>query len=125
MYLTKNEFQFMTVLWDAGTPLTASEVLKRSVEKTWRDASLHTILNKLLEKGAITEHGFVKDGKAISRTFVPVLSRDEYYGALFAGHAVKEIPIILSALMSRADIDNETIDILERMIKERKSEAEG
>ena len=124
MNLTTNEFQFMTVLWDANTPLTATEVLKRSVNKSWRDASLHTILNKLLEKGAIAEHGFVKDGKAISRTFVPALSRKEHYEGLFAGHAAKEIPIILSALMNRSDIDDETINVLERMIKERKSETE-
>ena len=122
MDLTKNELQFMTVLWDAGTPLAAAEVLRRSVDKTWRDASLHTILNKLLEKGAITEYGFIKDGKAISRTFVPELSCKEYYETVFAGHMAKNIPTIVSALMNRSDIDDETIDILEHMIKERKTE---
>jgi predicted transcriptional regulator len=121
MDLTKNEVQFMTVLWDSDTPLTATEVLKRSVDKTWRDASLHTILNKLLEKGAIIEHGFVKDGKAISRTFVPALSCKEYYEKVFAGHTAKDIPPIVSALMSITDIDDEVLSILERMIEERKT----
>jgi len=121
MDLTKNELQFMTVLWDSEEPLTASEVLKRSVDKTWRDASLHTILNKLLEKGAIAEHGFVKDGKAISRTFIPVLACKEYYEGLFAGHAAKDVPTIFSALMNRADIDDKTIEILSKMIIERKA----
>jgi len=123
MDLTKNEVQFMTVLWDADEPLTGAEILKRSVGKTWKDASLHTILNKLLEKGAIKEHGFLKDGKAISRTFVPALSRKEYYDKLFAGHAAKEIPDIFSSLMNRKDIDDEVLNILERMIKERKTES--
>ena len=125
MDLTKNELQFMNVLWDANAPLTGTEILKHSVDKTWKDASLHTILNKLLEKGAVVEHGFVKDGKAISRTFVPVLSCKEYYETVFAGHTAKDIPMIFSALMSRADIDDETISILERIIKERKTESEG
>jgi len=120
MDLTKNELQFMTVLWDAGAPLTAAEVLKGSVDKTWRDASLHTILNKLLEKGAISEHGFVKDGKAISRTFVPALSCKDYYETVFAGHTAKDIPTIVSALMNIADIDNDVLNILEGMINERK-----
>jgi len=121
MDLTKNELQFMNVLWDASAPLTGAEILKRSVDKTWKDASLHTILNKLLEKGAIKEHGFLKDGKAISRTFVPALSCKEYYDEVFAGHAVKDIPDIFSSLMNSADVDNEVLNILERMIKERKT----
>ena len=65
MELTLNESRFMTVLWRADAPLTGSEILKRSVGKNWKDASSRAILNKLLEKGAITVHGFVKDGKAI------------------------------------------------------------
>jgi len=121
MDLTKNELQFITVLWDADAPLTASEVRKRSVDKTWKDASLHTILNKLLEKGAIKEHGFVKDGKAISRTFVPAISQNDYYDNAFAGHKAKDIPPIVSALMNISDIDDEVLGILERMIKERKT----
>jgi len=124
MDLTKNELQFMTVLWDADTPLTASEVLRRSVDKTWADASLHTILNKLLEKGAIREYGFEKDGKAISRTFVPVLSCGEYYGNLFSGHMKKDIPVIFSALMNREDIDKNTLNTLKQMIIERKAETD-
>jgi len=122
MDLTKNELQFMTVLWDSNAPITASEVLKRSVDKTWKDASLHTILNKLLEKGAIKEHGFLKDGKAISRTFVPTLSCKEYYDKVFAGHKAKDIPDIFSSLMNSADIDDDVLNLLECMIKKRKTE---
>jgi predicted transcriptional regulator len=118
--LTINEMQFMTVLWCAETPLTSSEIRSQSVDKTWKDASLHTILNKLLEKGAIAEHGFVKDGKAISRTFVPVLSCEKYYEEFFSGHMTKAIPKIFAALMSRSDFDNDTIAELEDIIKERR-----
>ena len=57
MDLTQNELQFMKVLWSADEPLTSTGILKRSVDKGWKDASLHTILNKLLEKGAIAEYG--------------------------------------------------------------------
>jgi len=122
--LTKNELQFMTVLWNADTPLTSMEILNQSVEKTWSDASLHAILNKLLDKGAISEHGFVKNEKAIARTFVPALSCEEYYEGFFAGHTAKEIPMIMSALMKRADFDNETINRLEDIIRVRRAEAE-
>jgi len=123
MELTLNELQFMTVLWCADAPLSSSEILKRSVDKTWKDASLHTILNKLIDKGAIAEHGFVKDGKSISRTFIPALSCEEYYKLFFASHMTKDIPMILSALMNRADLDAETIDKLEKIIQDRRVES--
>ena len=123
MELTINELQFMTVLWCADAPLASSDILKRSVDKTWKDASLHTILNKLIEKGAIKEHGFIKDGKAISRTFVPVLSCEEYYKSFFAGHMTKDIPMIPSALMNRSDLDAETIDKMESIIRDRRAES--
>jgi predicted transcriptional regulator len=127
MELTLNELQFMTVLWCADAPLASSEILRRSIaagSKNWRDASLHTILNKLLEKGAIVEHGFIKDGKAISRTFLPSLSCEDYYKTFFAGHMTKDIPMIFSALMNRPDIDSATIEKLEQIIRERQAVTE-
>ena len=121
MDLTKNELQFMTVLWCADAALTAAEILKRSVDKEWKDASLHTILNNLLEKGAVAEHGFVKDGKIIARTFVPAVSREVYYKNFFAGHMTEDIPMLLSALMDRTDIDAETINKLAAIIQDRQA----
>jgi len=121
MDLTKNEVQFMTVLWEADEPLSGAEILKRSVDKTWKDASLHTLINNLMEKDAIREHGFIKDGKAISRTFVPTLSCKEYYNKVFSGHKAKDIPPIVSALMKIADIDDNVLNILEQMINDRKT----
>ena len=121
MDLTKNELQIMTVLWCADAPLTSAEILKLSVDKTWKDASLHTILKKLLDKGAIAEHGFVKDGKIISRTFIPAITREGYYTAFFAGHMVNDVPMLFSALVNRADIDDETINKLAAIIQDRQT----
>ena len=114
----------MTVLWNANAPLTSPEILRLSVDKSWRDASLHRILNNLLEKGAVAEHGFIKDGKSISRTFVPAISCEEYYKAVFSGHTSRDVPMILSALLSRSDFDAETIKKMEGIIRDRRAEAE-
>lgn len=116
MDLTKNELQFMTVLWNADAPLTSAEILKRSVNKDWKDTSLHTILNKLLKKGAIVEYGYRKDYKAVSRTFVPMLTCEDYYEAFFAEHLVKDVPQIFSALVNRADLNHEIINQLKGVI---------
>ncbi|MDO4539934.1 MAG: BlaI/MecI/CopY family transcriptional regulator [Syntrophomonadaceae bacterium] len=124
MIFTANELQFMTVLWNAEEPLTGMEILKRSADKNWKDASLHTILNKMLQKGAVREVGFKKKGKAISRTFEPAISCDEYYAGLFNAHTnndPKTIPLIFSALLRREDISRDTIEQLEELIRRRKA----
>jgi len=112
----------MTVIWCADTPLTSTEILKRSGEKTWSDNSLHTILNKLLLKGAIKEHGFIKDGNIIARTFVPVLSCEDYYEKFFEAYPSTCIPMIFSAIMRRTDFDTETLNKMESIIREKRTE---
>ncbi len=59
MEFTANELQLLTVLWNAFEPLTCSEIFMRSLNKTWKDTSLHTILNRLLQKDAIKEVGSI------------------------------------------------------------------
>lgn len=43
--LTKKEVEMMTVLWRSETALTASEILKASTDRTWKDKSLHILIN--------------------------------------------------------------------------------
>jgi len=125
MELTKNELQIMTVMWQAAKPLTGTEIRKRSVGKTWKDSSIHIILNKLLDKGAIEEYGFVKDGKSIARTFTPSISREDYYGECIAGYADEDVPILLSALLRRTDLDSEAISKLKDIIRDWETGAES
>ena len=118
MDLTHNEISFMAVLWSAEAPLSASEILKRCIDRSWKDASLHTITNKLIEKGAIAEYGFKKDGKAIARTFVPAISCAEYYEDRFSMYPIKIIPQIISVLLNRMDLDAESLATIEKVIQE-------
>jgi len=122
MELTKNELQVMAVLWHAGKAMTSSEIRRQSVVKTWKDASIHIILNKLLEKGAVCEYGFVKDGKAIARTFVPSLSQSGYYEAHFAGYAPEDIPVAFSAFLKSYGGDAEMVGKLKAIISEWENE---
>ena len=59
MELTKSEMEIMDVLWESSQPLSRSDLLERSKEKTWKDSSVHILLNGLLQKGAIREAGLV------------------------------------------------------------------
>lgn len=125
MLLTNNELQFVSVLWASDEPLTGTEIMEKSVERTWKDASLHTLIKKLLKNEVIREAGFKKEGSVISRTFEAAISCDEYYTKFFGSHLKnnsKTIPIIFSALLQNKEVSEETIKQFEKVIEERKME---
>jgi predicted transcriptional regulator len=98
--------------------MTAPEILESSKKRTWKDRSLHVIINNLLDKGAIEEYGFVKEGRTISRTFVPVLSREDYYKSMLADCESDELLTLFSAVVrDRADVEDETVDMLEGIVQ--------
>ena len=74
MRLTKSEMEIMTVLWEADHPLSRTEILENSKEKSWKDSSIHILLNSMLEKGAVEVAGFEKMGSHYGRTYAPALS---------------------------------------------------
>ncbi len=123
MELTKNEFEIMTVLWTAGRPLSRSEIKDLSVNRTWKDKSIHTLLNSLLDKGAIKEDGFVKCGKTYGRLYAANLDCEEYYSkTVFAKSGPKLLPVLFSALINSEDMTPGLLDELKTMLEEREND---
>ena len=121
MQLTKSEMEIMDVLWDAGKPLSRADLLDRSEEKTWKDSSVHILLNGLLQKGAIVEAGLVKRSKTYGRVFLPALTREEYFASTIFSHPHKPSIIgLFDALLRRDDITREDLNQLADMIEQRK-----
>ena len=120
MELTKSEMEIMDVLWGAEKPLSRSDLLERSEEKTWKDSSVHILLNGLLQKQAICEAGMVKRSKTYGRTFKPTLTREEYFATTIFSHRHKpEIVSLFAALLSRPDITPEELSQIEALVKEK------
>ena len=108
MELTKSEMEIMDVLWAAQEPLSRADLLSKSEEKSWKDSSVHILLNGMLQKGVIREAGFVKRSKTYGRTFEPTLTREEYFAATVFSHRHKpRIVALIKALLSREDITEE------------------
>ncbi len=78
MRLTKSELEIMEVLWAADEPLCRADIIARSQDKTWKDSSVHILLNSMLKKEAIQEAGFVRRGKGYGRVFTPAISEEAY-----------------------------------------------
>ena len=119
MELTRSEMEIMDVLWDAKIPLSRADLLERSEEKRWKDSSVHILLNGLLQKGAISEAGFVKRSKTYGRTFVPTLSREEYFAQVVFSYRYKpEVVGLFQALLSRQEVSGADIASLRNILNQ-------
>ena len=120
MELTKSEMEIMDVLWEDGDALSRSDFLERSAEKSWKDSSVHILLNGLLKKGAIREAGFVKRNKTYGRTFLPTMTREEYFAMTIFSHRHKpEITGLMEALLKREDITPEQLEVIARLVRNK------
>ena len=106
--LTKNELEILNVMWRENRPLTKSEIISLSPERSWKASSIHILLNKLLEKEAIIVDGFTKTGKNYGRMYSPSFSHIEYEKALVK-HQYKNANLSLGELFSTL-IEDEYID---------------
>lgn len=123
MELTKSEMEIMDVLWQDGGSLSRADFLERSAEKSWKDSSIHILLNGLLNKGAIQEVGFVKRSKTYSRTFSPAMTREEYFASTIFSHRYQpEILGLVDALLKRPEINIDTLTEIEKLLQTRKED---
>ncbi len=125
MTLTTNEYEILEVLWTADRALTRSEILKLSVNKSWKDRSIHILLNNLLAKEAIIVEGYASSGTNYGRTYRAALSREEYaleqLESTVAELQPRSIRLskIFSALIDSC-VDADTLSELEQMIEAKK-----
>jgi BlaI family penicillinase repressor len=121
MELTKSEMEIMDVFWESEVPLSRSDLLARSTQKSWKDSSVHILLNGMLQKGVIEEAGFVKRSKTYGRTFAPTLTREEYFATTIFSHTHKpKIVGLFAALLKRKDITDDQLAEIEKLVQERK-----
>lgn len=122
MELTRSEMEIMDVFWQSGEALSRSDLLERSEEKSWKDSSVHILLNGLLQKNAIRQAGMVKRGKTYGRTFLPTLSREEYFATTIFCHRYKpQIVGLMEALLRREDITQEDLAAVAELVAQKRN----
>lgn len=122
MELTKSELEIMDVLWNAGEPLSRADLLAHSEDKTWKDSSVHILINGLLAKDAIREAGFVKRSKTYGRVFAPNLTREEYFATTVFSHRYKpQLTGLIQALLRRPEVDEACLNALLETVTEMKA----
>ncbi len=71
--ISESEYEIMKALWGSASPLTVSGVLHALPEKKWKSNTVATLLNRLVEKGAVQ---FERQGKV--HYYYPVLNQEAY-----------------------------------------------
>lgn len=105
MHLTKSEQQIMEIFWQADHPMAQTEVVSTCVDRKWKERSIFSMLNSLMEKGVLKEVGFVRSGKTYARTFEPALSHAEYLAEVVVEQLpANQFPDLLAALLKRVEI---------------------
>ena len=121
MELTRSELEIMNVLWKAGRPLTRGDILELSVDKTWKDNSVHILLNRLLAKGAIAEAGFARSGKSYGRLYEQQISGEEYYTENVFSVSADKLDMLFDALLSSKSVDLHLLEKMQKKLEEKRN----
>ena len=76
--MTKSEKQVMDLLWSAERPLSCTEIIDLSEDKTWKDSYVHSLLKSLMKKGIVKIGAFELVSRSYARKFAPAMSKVEY-----------------------------------------------
>lgn len=120
--LTRRQEDIMNILWESDKPLIASEI-----EKKQDDLNINTVqatLRALIKKNAIEVADIVYSGTVLSRSYRPILNRDQ---------VITEYDQVVSKVLNDKNLiaryvdevnDLATIAELEKIIKEKKEKLE-
>ena len=124
--ITINEYKVLLAIWKAGRPLSAQEIVENIEDKTFKDRTIHSILNALLEKGLIYVDGQRLSSRIYCRLFNTSVSFEQFQSQqimdspVYRKDKAQVLPGILSALVEDQDIGADTLDQLEALLEERK-----
>ena len=126
--LSKNELEIMRLMWEEKRPFSRTEIIAASPNRSWKDSSIHILLNSLLKKEAIIIDGFVRTGKNYGRTYVSAITEEEYV----AEQLTQSMPVVeagggslssvLEVLIRAKGVDLATLKDLQGVLDRRKAE---
>ena len=123
--VSNNEYNILLAIWNAGHALTAKEILMSMEDKSFKDRTIHSILNAMLEKELIYVDGQKLSSRIYSRCFNASVSFEEYHAdcimdnEIFRRDKARVLPELLSALVDK-DVSPETLDRLEALLEDKR-----
>lgn len=117
---TKKELEILKTLWSNDKPLIASNIVK--LNSSLNINTVQAGLRSLLSKNAIKVADIVHSGTVLTRCYIPILSKEEYFDALYKDIIVDEkiFPLIESLIDTKTTLDE--LEKLEKIIAQKKRE---
>ena len=115
--MTKSERQVMELLWSSDRPLSCSEIVELSEDKTWKDSYVHSLIKSLMKKGIVEIASFELVSRSYARKFAPKISYHEY--VLLSGFTqneltdVKKMSAFIRTIMEHTDTEKMRASIRE------------
>lgn len=118
--MTKSEKQVMDLLWSVDKPLSCSEIVELSGDKTWKDSYVHSLIKSLMKKGIVKIESFELISRSYARKFAPKVTKEEYYLNEYLDENPKNKMPALFAAFADSKADEESMKEIEQMIKDWK-----
>lgn len=118
----------MNVLWSVEKPLVASEICRENPSLSIN--TVQAVLKGLLKRNLIRIADIVYSGTVLTRSYETVLSASDYSVSQFKdslaviNNDVSTVGLI-AALLEQEDNEEEVINELEELLKERKQQLDG
>lgn len=126
--LSGRELDVMNVLWSVEKPLVASEICRANPSLSIN--TVQAVLKGLLKRNLIRIADIVYSGTVLTRSYETVLSASNYSVSQFKdslaviNNDVSTVGLI-AALLEQEDNEEEVINELEELLKERKQQLDG
>ena len=119
--LTQKELEIMRVLWETQAPMTATEIVSSSKDRTWKEKSIYIILQSLLKKNAIAIDHHRATSTNIARVYRAAISVEEY-AAIHVLEMNPDIVRFIKAIVKGNKIDKKTKENLGYVINDIEEE---
>ena len=120
--LSQKQLDVMKILWDAGTPLVASDIVK--AESSMNINTVQASLRVLLKENLIEIADIVYSGTVLSRSYRPLISRDVYFNAEYKNIIGNSSTSAMIATFIEQEEDNSELERIEELIRKRMKELE-
>ena len=118
--MTKSEKQIMDLLWSVDKPLSCTEIIQMSGDKTWKDSYVHSLIKSLMKKDLVEVVSFELVSRSYARKFKPKLNKEQYYLREYLSENPDNSFIKLFASFAETADDPKQMEQIEGIIKEWK-----
>ena len=117
--ISEAEYQVMKTIWSASAPISTNEVVEKlEVSTAWKPKTIHTLLSRLVKKGALT---YEKSGRVfvytplVKESEILAMENDSFLNRFYNG----AINTMVVNLLEQDKLSADDIAILKRILDEK------